>query len=105
MNKRKEFFKKDRKIYDAKLSIKTLLNHCGINFLYSLLGGLVIGTMIIGNLWLIGIVYYIYKRQEGKVIYRPSYTSKFGKKYVYPLPSTFGFVTGYLITEYIKTFF
>ena len=97
---------KDRKIMDAEVSYKSLLLHAKNNFLYGFCNGIVIAfvTKFINqvnliNMILLCISYVILKLVESEILNREKYKTKFGKKYVYPIPSMIGFVMGaYLST-------
>jgi len=93
--------KKEIKVLDTVTTPSEIAQHALVNFLYGLLNGLVIITMILGNPWLILCAYYILKQVESKILNRNKYTSKFGKRYLFPIPSTLGFLLGW----YIGTFF
>jgi hypothetical protein len=94
--------KKEIKILDTVTTPLEILQHAAVNFLYGLLNGLVIITMIIGNPLLILGVYYILKQVESKILNRNRYTSNFGKRYLFPIPSTLGFLTGWYIGNIFK---
>lgn len=96
-------YSRHRNIADAEISIKEIIFHSFANFLYGLTSGLVIVAMIIGNLWVILILYLIHKKNEVKTIPRMQYKSKLGKSYLYPIPSTLGYLCSYLLGEWIKT--
>lgn len=94
--------KKEIKVYDTTTTPIEIAQHAAVNFLYGLLNGLVIITMIIGNPWLILTAYYVLKQVESKVLNRNKYTSKFGKRFLFPIPSTLGFLLGWYIGTYFK---
>lgn len=97
---------KDRKMLDADVSYKTLFLHAKNNFLYGFCNGIVIAfvTKFINevnllNLFLLCLSYVTLKLVESEILNREKYTTKFGKKYIYPIPSALGFVIGaYLST-------
>ena len=93
--------KKEIKVMDTVTTPIEVLQHSVVNFLYGFLNGTVIITMILGNPWLILCTYYILKQVESKILNRNKYTSNFGKRYLFPIPSTLGFLTGW----YLGTFF
>lgn len=97
-----EFFKRERKVLDAETTISEIIQHSLVNFAYGLTSGLTIATMLIGNIWVIGIAYYVHKQFEGKILNRNKYTSRLGKQYIYPIPSTIGFALGYVLSELLK---
>lgn len=88
---------------DTEASLSDILKHSAANYLFGLTSGLVIAMMILGNLWLIALVYLIHKKNEVVTIPRMQYKSKLGRDYLYPLPSTAGFISSYLLAEYLKT--
>jgi len=96
-------YKKKRRVVDAESSLNEVIKHSLANFSYGLTSGLVISAMIIGDLWILIGIYLIHKKNEVVTIPRMQYTSKLGKNYLYPLPSTAGFACSYLLSEYIKT--
>ena len=97
-----EFLKRERQVLDAKTSITEIIQHSVVNFGYGLTSGLTIATMFIGNLYIIALAYYIHKQIEGRILNRNKYTSKLGKQYIYPIPSTLGFTLGFVISEWLK---
>ena len=100
--KGKEGYRKKRKVKDAEVGIDEIVFHAFANFLFGLSSGLVIAAMVLGNMWIIIGVYFLHKKNEVKTIPRMQYKSKFGKEWLYPIPSTLGFLCSYLIAEYIN---
>lgn len=104
-----KFFVKKRELLDADdVSIKEILQHCSVNFIYGINGGLVIAfvTLFINNVSFINAVklfcmYFIHKQVESKVLNRNKYVTKLGRNYIFPIPSTIGFVLG----AYLSTLF
>lgn len=94
-------YKKEIKVLDTTTSAKEILEHALVNFSYGLLNGLVIIAMITNYPWMIALAYYVQKQVESKILNRHKYTSNFGKRYLFPIPSTLGFLLGW----YIGTFF
>lgn len=94
--------KKEIILLDAKTSILELLQHIFVNFLYGFMNGIVIMMMIISEPLLIFISYYILKQIESKVLNRNKYTTKLGKLYIFPIPSTLGFLLAYYISKIIN---
>lgn len=101
-DKAKEFYKKDRKVLDTEVSIKTLLSHIAINFSYAFISGLLLAIIPTYNYLYIGLVYLIYKLVEGVVFKRGGYKSKLGNNVIYPFPSVLGFLSGVYVSEIIK---
>lgn len=100
--------KKERKMLDTEISYIVLFNHIMDNFLYGLCNGIVIAfvSMFINDVsfktfMLLLISYLFLKSVESKVFNREKYTSKLGKKYIYPIPSTIGFILGAYLTTLI----
>ena len=98
----KEFFRKERKVKGVVTSWSEIAQHCGVNFLFGLTGGLVIASIVIAEPWVILVSYYINKRFESKVLNRNKYTTKLGKDYIFPIPSSVGFLIGWYISTIIK---
>ena len=103
IGKTKEALKKDRKVMDAQVSISTIFSHAAINFIYAFISGFLIAIVGTYNYIYIGITYLFFKRFEGIIFSRGGYDSKFGKKYLYPWPSTAGFLLGCYLSEILKT--
>ena len=102
-----KFLAKKRHLLDAKdVSIKEILQHSFVNFIYGVNGGLVIAfvTLFItdvsfSNSVKLFLMYFIHKQVESKVLNRNKYITKLGRNYIFPIPSTVGFVLGaYLST-------
>lgn len=106
--KLKDKLNKDRKVFDTKVSYKVLFGHVKDNFLYGFGNGIVIAFVglfikeinLLSFSLLIG-SYLFLKSVESKIFNREKYTSNFGKKYVYPIPSASGFVFGVYLTTLI----
>lgn len=94
--------KKQVKIYDAETTPLEIMQHSFVNFLYGMLNGLVIAAVTIGSPILIVAAYYILKQVESKVLNRNKYTSKLGKQWIFPIPSTLGFLLGWYISSYFE---
>lgn len=90
------------KLLDAETTVKELLQHIVVNFLYGFLNGLVIAAVVIGSAWLIAVAYISLKQVESKVLNRNKYTSTLGKNIIFPIPSTLGFLLGWWISTIIK---
>lgn len=95
-------YNRNRKVVDTEVSLKEIVTHSFANFLYGLTSGLVIVAMIIGDLWVIMALYLLHKKNEVVTIPRMQYKSKLGRSYLYPIPSTLGFMCSYLVGECIK---
>ncbi len=94
--------KKEIKVLDTTTTTLEIIQHACVNFLYGFLNGLVIITMILGNHWLILVAYYVLKQVESKILNRNKYTSNFGKRYLFPIPSTLGFLLGWYLGNFFK---
>tara|TARA_Y100000385_G_C13011135_1_gene601707 strand:- start:150 stop:476 length:327 start_codon:yes stop_codon:yes gene_type:complete len=68
------------------------------NFIYGLLGAIVIVTITLGIDIAILIAYLTYYFFVGKVINRPKYVTSLGKFIVFPIPTALGAFVGYKIT-------
>ena len=95
-------FKKERKVAGVITSWEEILQHSLANFLFGLTGGLVIASIVIGHPWVILLSYYINKRFESKILNRNKYTTRLGKDYIFPIPSSIGFLIGWWISTVIK---
>ena len=95
---------KKRKVYDDETTISEILQHSFVNFLFGFMGGVVILSLTIGNPYLILVAYYILKQIESKILNRNKYTSKLGKQYIFPIPSTIGFFLSWYLNELLKPF-
>lgn len=94
----KKALNKKVKIYDADTTPNEVVQHASVNFLYGMLNGLVIAAISIGNPMLIVVAYYVLKQVESKILNRNKYTSKFAKQWLFPIPSTLGFLLGWKIS-------
>lgn len=99
IGKTKKFIKKDRKVMDASISISTLFNHIVLNYTYALISGLLLAIIPAKNYYYIGVSYLIFKMLEAAVFKRGGYTSKLGNRYIYPIPSMLGFLSGVKLSE------
>ena len=97
MKKIKKQLTKDIKVYDAQTSLKEIFSHAFVNFLYSFMSGLVIASMIIGNIFVIGGAYVGLKLVEAKILNRDKYKTKFGKTILFPIPGLLGFLLAYYL--------
>jgi len=103
-----KFLVKKRDLMDAKdVSWREILQHSVINFLFGFTSGIVIAFVSLFLLntnfkygGLLTIVYFIHKQLESKVLNRNKYKTKLGRNYIFPIPSTIGFVLG----AYFSTF-
>ena len=95
------FFTKDRKWLDADTTIWEVLQHCFVNFLYGFMSGLSIAAVSKDSPILIAVAYYGLKQVESKVLNRNKYTTNLGKNFIYPIPSTLGFVLGWKISTLV----
>ena len=104
-----KFLVKKRNILDAKdVSWREILQHSLVNFIFGFTSGIVIAfvALFINNvnttntLWLI-VAYFIHKQIESKILNRNKYVSKLGRNYIFPIPSTIGFVLGAYLSTFI----
>jgi len=100
--------KQPRKVLDVETSWIEILQHSFVNFLFGLTSGIVIAFValfLVDISWLnafkLFFVYFIHKQLESKVLNRNKYTSKLGKNYIFPIPSTIGFVLGAFLSTFI----
>ena len=100
----KKIIEKERKMFDAKETIKTVSKHALINFTHGFLSGLSIAMVASKNYLLIGVCYYIFKRFDSVILNRDKYTTKFGQDHVFPIPSTIGFGVGCWISFMIEPY-
>jgi len=68
------------------------------NFVYGLLGSMVIVTITTGVDMAVLLAYLIYYFYLGKVINRPKYVTSLGKFIVFPIPTALGAYLGYKLT-------
>jgi len=67
------------------------------NFIYGLLGALVIVTITTQMDMAVLLAYLVYYFYLGKVVNRPKYVTDLGKFIVFPIPTSIGAFTGYKI--------
>jgi len=67
------------------------------NFVYGLLGSMIIVTITSGIDIAVLIAYLLYYFFVGKVINRPKYVTSLGKFIIFPLPTALGAFTGYKV--------
>ena len=101
-SKTKNFISKKRKVMDTKISISTIVSHALTNFTHAFISGFLIAIVGSYNYIYIGITYLVFKRFDGIVIGRGGYESNFGTNYLFPIPSTIGFLLGCYISELLK---
>jgi hypothetical protein len=84
---------------------KELRNAMLENFVYGLLGSILIVFIATGKDMAVLIGYLLYYFYVGKVINRPKYVTSLGKFIMFPIPTSLGAFTGYklasLLTELI----
>jgi hypothetical protein len=93
---------KPRKVIDANTTILEIIQHSFVNFLYGFLSGLTISAISLNNPLIIFGSYYLLKQTEGRILNRHKYVTKLGKNYIFPIPSTVGFLSGWKISLVIK---
>lgn len=104
-----KFLKKQRKVLDEpNTSWLEILQHSFANFLYGMTSGIVIAFVTpyvsntsTGNAMNLAVMYFIHKQVESKILNRNKYVTKLGKNYIFPIPSTIGFVLGCYISTLI----
>lgn len=104
-----KFIHKKRNLLDATdVSWMEILQHSLVNFLFGFTSGIVIAfvalflkDITISNAIKLFIMYFVHKQIESKVLNRNKYVSKLGKNYIFPIPSTIGFVLGAYISTFI----
>lgn len=104
-----KFIHKKRNLLDAKdVSFSEILQHSFVNFMFGFTSGVVIAFVALFLLeltWLNAFklfsMYFIHKQLESKVLNRNRYISKLGRNYIFPIPSTVGFVLGAYISTLI----
>ena len=73
------------------------------NFVYGLLGSMVIVTITSRVDIAVLLAYIIYYFYLGKVINRPKYVTSLGKFIVFPIPTALGAFVGYKVAPYLIT--
>lgn len=109
-----KFIHKKRKLLDAQdVSWIEILQHSLVNFLFGLTSGIClafVGLFIIAlkedsevlkAALLLSFFYFIHKQVESKVLNRNKYITKLGRNYIFPIPSTIGFVLGAYLSTFI----
>lgn len=71
------------------------------NFIYGLLGGVVIVAITLGLDIAVLLAYLAYYFFLGKVVNRPKYVTDLGKFIVFPIPTAIGAFTGYKIAPFL----
>jgi hypothetical protein len=106
-----KFFLKKRQLLDAdEVTLAEILQHSFVNFLSGFTGGvtlsfvaLFISRPILSNAFLLFVSHSINKQVDSKILNRNRYVTKLGRNYIFPIPSTIGFVLGaYVSTEINK---
>jgi len=100
---------KRRDLLDAKdTTIQEIVQHSLVNGLYGFTSGVVIAfvTLFIANTnfiygTVLFLVYFIHKQVESKILNRNRYVTKLGRNYIFPIPSTLGFVLGAYVSTFI----
>lgn len=104
-----KFLVKKRDLLDVKdTSWIEILQHSLVNFLFGFTSGIVIAfvalfltNISLKNAMILFVMYFIHKQLESKVLNRNKYTSKLGRNYIFPIPSTIGFVLGAYLSTFI----
>lgn len=104
-----KFLVKKRKILDeSQVSWLEILQHSLVNFLFGFTSGIVIAfvTLYLMNTnlkygSLLFVIYFIHKQIESKVLNRNKYVTKLGRNYIFPIPSTIGFLLGAYLSTFI----
>ncbi len=78
------------------------------NFLYGLLGAMVLVAVTLRIDMAVLIAYLIFYFFLGKIVNRPKYVTDLGKFIVFPIPTALGAFTGYkvapILIEFLKNF-
>lgn len=65
------------------------------NFIYGMLGAIVVTTITLGVDMGVLLAYLVYYFYLGKVVNRPKYITALGKFIIFPIPTAIGAFTGY----------
>ena len=87
--------KKIKQEYQESSKKEVWLDGVLSNFIYGMLGAIVVTTITLGvdlGVLLAYLVYYFYL---GKVVNRPKYVTSLGKFIIFPVPTAIGAFTGY----------
>jgi len=71
------------------------------NFIYGLLGSMVIVTITSGIDMAVLFAYLLYYFFLGKVVNRPKYVTSLGKFIVFPIPTSIGAFVGYKLAPFL----
>lgn len=104
-----KFIEKKRKILDDnEVSILDIIQHSFVNGMYGFNSGFVIAFVSIfirepnaRTALLLICVYFVHKQVESKILNRNKYVTKLGRNFIFPIPSTIGFVLGAYISTLI----
>lgn len=107
-----KFFVKRRELLDAKdVSIQEILQHSFVNFLSGFMGGITLSFVALFinnptsfNAGLLFIFHSISKQLDSKILNRNRYITKLGRNYIFPIPSTIGFVLGAYVSTILNRY-
>lgn len=88
-------FKKIKKEYKETPPKELWVEGVLSNFIYGMLGAIVIVAITVGIDITVLIAYLIYYFYLGKVVNRPKYVTSLGKFIVFPVPTALGAFVGY----------
>lgn len=95
------YLKKQRKLLDADTTIWEVIQHSFVNFLFGVTSSIVIIALTMNQWWLVVASYYLHKQLESRILNRNRYTTRLGKYYIFPIPSTIGFFLGWYLSKII----
>lgn len=75
------------------------------NFIYGMLGALVVVAITVGIDLPVLIAYLVYYFFLGRIVNRPKYVTMLGKFIVFPVPTAIGAFTGYKLGPILIDFF
>ena len=87
--------KKIKKEYKETSPKELWLEGVLANFIYGMLGAMVIVTITVGIDITVLLAYLVYYFYLGKVVNRPKYVTSLGKFIVFPVPTALGAFVGY----------
>lgn len=84
-----------RKEYKESSKKEVWLDGVVSNFIYGMLGAIVVTTITLGVDLGVLLAYLMYYFYLGKVVNRPKYVTSLGKFIIFPVPTAIGAFTGY----------
>lgn len=98
-----KYLVKKRNIADAKdVSWLEIMQHSLVNFLFGFTSSVVIISLTLGQWWVIVLCYYLHKQIESKILNRNKYITKLGRNWIFPIPSTVGFLLGWWLSKLLN---